>query len=117
MDWLTILPPVAAIIVAICTRNVYWALGLAIWLSEALIAHFNPALGALGSIDRTAAVFGSAGNARILMFCLVIGAFVTKKSITDSHSRERAAVLQRRPFPSAFDILVTGRHVQDTTRI
>lgn len=76
MDWLTLLPPVAALLVAVWTRNVYWALGLAIWLSETLIAQFNPAMGALGGIDRTAAVFGSAGNARILMFCLIIGALI-----------------------------------------
>lgn len=76
MDWLTILPPVVAIIVAVWTKNVYWALGLAIWLSETLIAQFNPALGALGSIDQTVAVFGSPGNTRILMFCLIIGALI-----------------------------------------
>lgn len=76
MDWLTILPPIVAIIVAVWTKNVYWALGLAIWLSETLIAQFNPAAGALGSIDQTVAVFGSPGNTRILMFCLIIGALI-----------------------------------------
>ncbi|MBR9836238.1 MAG: sodium:proton antiporter, partial [Alphaproteobacteria bacterium] len=76
MDWLTILPPVAALGVAIWTRNVYWALGLAIWLSETLVAGFNPFLGALGSIDRAVSVFDSAGNTRILLFCLIIGALI-----------------------------------------
>ncbi|MGY8794545.1 MAG: Na+/H+ antiporter NhaC family protein, partial [Woeseiales bacterium] len=76
MDWLTILPPAAAIVVAVWTRNVYWALGLAIWLSETLIAQFNPVIGALGSIDRAAGVFSSPGNTRILMFCLIIGALI-----------------------------------------
>lgn len=76
MDWLTILPPVAALVAAIWTRNGFWALGLAIWLSETLISAYNPALGALGSIDRSVGVFASTGNTRILLFCLIIGALI-----------------------------------------
>ena len=76
MDWLTITPPIVAIIVAIWTRNVFWALGLAIWLSETLIAGFNPFLGALGSIDRAVGVFDSPYNTRVLLFCLIIGALI-----------------------------------------
>lgn len=76
MDWLTITPPIVAIVVAVWTRNVFWALGLAIWLSETLIAGFNPFLGALGSIDRAVGVFDSPYNTRVLMFCLIIGALI-----------------------------------------
>jgi len=76
MEWLTLLPPAVALIVAIWTRNVYWALGLAIWISETLIAGYNPALGALGSIDRSVGTLASVGNSRILLFCLIIGALI-----------------------------------------
>lgn len=76
MDWLTILPPFIAILIAVASRNVYWALGFAIWLSETLVAGFNPALGALASIDRAVGVFASTGNTRILLFCLIIGALI-----------------------------------------
>ncbi|MEM6627471.1 MAG: Na+/H+ antiporter NhaC family protein [Pseudomonadota bacterium] len=76
MDILTILPPVLAIGIALWTRNVFWALGAAIWVSEALIVGGNPALGALGAIDRSVDVLTSAGNARILLFCLIIGALI-----------------------------------------
>lgn len=76
MDWLTVLPPLVALGVAIVTRNVYWALGIAIWLSESFIAAYNPALGAVASIDRAVGVFESAGNTRILLFCLIIGALI-----------------------------------------
>lgn len=76
MEWLSVLPPVAAIIVAVWSRNVYWALGLAILLSETLQVGFNPALGALGSIDRATGVFADPGNTRILLFCLIIGALI-----------------------------------------
>lgn len=76
MDWLTITPPLLAIIVAIWTRNVFWALGIAIWLSETIIAGFNPFMGALGSIDRAVGVFDSPYNTRVLLFCLIIGALI-----------------------------------------
>ena len=76
MDWLTLLPPLVALAIAIWTRNVYWALGLAIWLSETLIATANPALGLIASIDRAVGVFDSTGNTRILLFCLIIGALI-----------------------------------------
>jgi tetracycline resistance efflux pump len=76
MDWLTATPPVVALLVAVLTRNVYWALGAAILLSETLLASFNPGLGLLGSIDRGAQVFGDSGNTRILLFCLIIGALI-----------------------------------------
>ena len=76
MEWLTILPPVAALAVAVWTRNAYWALGLAIILSETLIASYNPGLGVLAGIDRAVGVFDSTGNTRILLFCLIIGALI-----------------------------------------
>ena len=76
MEWLTITPPLLAIIVAVWTRNVFWALGVAIWLSETIIAGFNPFMGALGSIDRAVGVFDSSYNTRVLLFCLIIGALI-----------------------------------------
>ena len=76
MEWLTITPPLLAIIVAVWTRNVFWALGIAIWLSETIIAGFNPFMGALGSIDRAVGVFDSPYNTRVLLFCLIIGALI-----------------------------------------
>lgn len=76
MEWLSILPPVAAILIAVWTRNVYWALGLAIWMAESFIAGMNPAMGLLNSMDRAAGVFSSAYNTRIVLFCLIIGALI-----------------------------------------
>ena len=76
MEWLTITPPLLAIIVAVWTRNVFWALGVAIWLSETIIAGFNPFMGALGGIDRAVSVFDSSYNTRVLLFCLIIGALI-----------------------------------------
>lgn len=76
MDVLTILPPIMAIIVAVSARNVYAALLVALFLSETIIDTHNPALGLLGVIDRIVAVFKSAYNTQILLFCLLIGALI-----------------------------------------
>ncbi|WP_370337055.1 Na+/H+ antiporter NhaC family protein [Parvularcula marina] len=76
MDALTLVPPVAAILIAVFARNVYAALIAALFLSESLIDGFNPILGALGAIDRTVAVFESGYNTQILLFCLLIGALI-----------------------------------------
>ncbi|WP_300395329.1 Na+/H+ antiporter NhaC family protein [Henriciella sp.] len=75
-DWLTILPPVLALALALWTRNVYFALGGAIWLSETFIAAFNPAMGVLAGVERAVSVLGDAGNTRILLFCVIIGALI-----------------------------------------
>jgi tetracycline resistance efflux pump len=110
MEWLTILPPTAALVVAVWTRNVYWALGLAIWLSETLVASFNPGMGALGSIDRAVGVFGSTGNTRILLFCLIIGALIAymqrsggiSAMVEKLHSIGLASTPRRAGFVSAI---------------
>lgn len=74
--WYTVLPPVLALIIAVRTRNVFWALGGAIWIAETLIAGGNPLSGLLGSIDRSAGVLESGYNTRVLLFCLIIGALI-----------------------------------------
>jgi len=105
-----VLPPIAAIVVALWSRNVYLALGLAVLISESLIAQFNVGLGVLGGIDRTVAVFSSAGNTRIILFCLIIGALIAymQKSggiaatVERLHSSGYAATPRRAGLISAF---------------
>jgi tetracycline resistance efflux pump len=76
MDWLTLLPPLVAIILAIWTREVIISLLAGIWLSESLMTSFNPLLGGLQTLERIAGVFSDPGSARILIFCLLIGALL-----------------------------------------
>ena len=84
-QWLTILPPILALGLAVWTRNVYWALGGAIWAAETLIAGGNPFLGLLESVDRAAGVFESGYNTRVLLFCLVIGALIAYMPVSYTH--------------------------------
>ena len=80
MEWLSVLPPLVAIIVVLWRREVILALFLAIYCSETLLQAATgihaPFMGFLASIERIIAVFQSPGNARILMFSLLIGAFL-----------------------------------------
>ncbi len=76
MEWISILPPVLAIAVAIWRKEVIFALLLAIFFSEMIIAGWNPASGFTGSLERIVAVFESPGNTSILLFSLIVGALI-----------------------------------------
>lgn len=76
MEWISILPPVLAIAVAIWRKEVIIALLFAIFFSEMIIAGWNPASGFTGSLERIVAVFESPGNTSILLFSLIVGALI-----------------------------------------
>jgi tetracycline resistance efflux pump len=80
MDWLSVLPPLVAIIVVIWKKEVILALLSAIFISELLLAsqhHSNTIfLAFIGFIERIISVVSSGSNARILIFSLLIGALL-----------------------------------------
>ena len=80
MTWLTILPPLVAIIIVVWRKEVILALFLAILSSEILLIANKtiglPMHGFLNAIERIIAVFTDIGNARILIFSLMIGALL-----------------------------------------
>ncbi|WP_419148295.1 Na+/H+ antiporter NhaC family protein [Pseudoalteromonas 'SMAR'] len=80
MDWVSILPPLIAILVVFWRKEVIIALILALISSELLLAlqNNNSLLigGFFGSIERIVTVVTSAGNSRILMFSVLIGALL-----------------------------------------
>ena len=73
--WTSLLPPLLAIGLAIGTRQVYLSLGAGVWLGYALLAG-GPLAGLAGAIEGAVGVFGDAGNTRVLLFTLVIGALI-----------------------------------------
>jgi tetracycline resistance efflux pump len=75
-SWISILPPVLAIVLAIATRQVYLSLAAGVWAGYTILAGWNPLTGLALSIDRTVGVLGDAGNARVILFTLVIGALI-----------------------------------------
>ncbi|PIE19429.1 MAG: C4-dicarboxylate ABC transporter [Proteobacteria bacterium] len=73
--WISLLPPLLAIALAIGTRQVYLSLAAGVWLGTSLIA--GGALAGLGdAIEALVTVLASAGNTRAILFTLVIGALI-----------------------------------------
>ncbi|MBL4679845.1 MAG: hypothetical protein JKY88_03860, partial [Pseudomonadales bacterium] len=79
MEWLSILPPILAIVIVLWKKEVILALFLAIFLSEWLLGQ-STILGTgtawLGALERIAEVFSDIGNTRLLMFSLMVGALL-----------------------------------------
>ncbi|MGI9627336.1 MAG: Na+/H+ antiporter NhaC family protein [Longimicrobiales bacterium] len=75
-SWISILPPVLAIILAITTRQVYLSLAGGIWLGWTILSDWNIGAGLAAGIESAVVVLGSAGDARVIMFTLVIGALI-----------------------------------------
>lgn len=74
--WTSILPPLLAIGLAILTRQVYISLGAGIWLAWTMLREWNPIAGLGAGIDGTVRVLTSEGNARVILFTLVIGSLI-----------------------------------------
>jgi Na+/H+ antiporter NhaC len=80
MHWYSILPPIIAIIIVFWRREVILALVAAILSAEWLLAYQNKTevlfTGTIGSIERVIEIITSAGNSRILLFSVLIGALL-----------------------------------------
>nr|WP_010132699.1 Na+/H+ antiporter NhaC family protein [Microbulbifer agarilyticus] len=76
LTWLTLLPPFIAIGLVLLTRQVYLALFAGIWLGFFLLngSGFFPSLAE--ALDGVLGVLANPGDARVVMFTLVIGAFI-----------------------------------------
>lgn len=75
-SWISLLPPLLAISLAIATRQVYLSLAGGVWLGWTILEGWNPLLGLVRAIDGAVAVLGDAGDARVILFTLVIGALI-----------------------------------------
>jgi Na+/H+ antiporter NhaC len=77
-EWLTLLPATVAIVFVLWRKEVVGALVLAVFTSEYLLGiqagNYSPFNGFIESVERVISVFTDAGNARILMFSMLIGA-------------------------------------------
>jgi len=72
----SLLPPIAAIVLAIKTKQVYISLGVGIWLGWMVINSWNPLIGSLATIEALVDVFDDAGNTRTIMFSALVGALI-----------------------------------------
>lgn len=76
MDWIVLLPPVVAIVLALWTRQIYLSLLMGLWLGTTLLVGGNPIAGLRELSDQIVAVFTNESNASILIFCLLVGSLV-----------------------------------------
>ena len=74
--FLSILPPVIAIILALRTKQVYIALLVGIWFSWLIINQWNPLIGTLAMIDALVNVFQSKSNTRTILFSALVGSLL-----------------------------------------
>lgn len=75
--WLSILPPLLAIFLAIKTKHVYISLTLGIWLGWTILNSWNPLSGLIHTINALVAVFKDEDNTRVVLFSAMIGAIIT----------------------------------------
>jgi len=75
--WLSILPPILAIGLAIKTKQVYLALALFVFLGWWIMNDWNPLAGLIQSVDVYIESVTDPDNARVLLFSVLIGAMIT----------------------------------------
>ena len=75
--WLSILPPLLAIVLAIRTKHVYISLILGIWLGWTIIHSWNPIHGLVQTVNSLISVFTDPDNTRVILFSAMIGAIIT----------------------------------------
>ncbi len=75
--WLSVLPPLLAILLAIKTRQVFLSLFLGIWAGWIIISGWNPFVGTASAIDAMVNVFKDEGNTRVIIFSALVGALIT----------------------------------------
>lgn len=82
MDFLSLLPPLVALALAFWTRNVLLSLVVSLALSELLMVLAAPLLTFPSTVDRIVAVVTSPGDAKILLFCLLVGGLLSLMRIS-----------------------------------
>lgn len=99
--WLTLLPPLLAIGLAIGTRQVYLSLAAGVWLGWTMLSGWNPIAGLGATIEALVMVLGDAGNARVVLFTLIIGALIATVEAAGGVSGFVSALENRRLVTSA----------------
>lgn len=75
-QWYSVLPPLLAILLAIWSKQVILSLFAGIWSAYTLLNQFNPLTGIARSLDGVIDVFANAGDARVLVFTLLVGSLI-----------------------------------------
>ncbi len=75
--WLSLLPPLVALGLAIRTRQVYVSLLLGTWVGWTIMSEWNPVTGLIVSVDSMVGVFSDRGRTLTILLTAMIGALIT----------------------------------------
>jgi len=74
--WVSLLPPVAAIALALITREVILSLFAGIWIGALFVANLNPFTGTAEALDLITVALVDADHIAIILFSLLLGGMV-----------------------------------------
>lgn len=74
--WVSVLPPILAIVLAIWSKQVILSLFAGIWIGFTVLHGFNPVIGVTAGLEGVVNVFSDPGDTRVLIFTLIIGALI-----------------------------------------
>jgi Na+/H+ antiporter NhaC len=74
--WLSILPPVLAIVLAIRTRQVFVSLFLGLVSGSLILLSGHPIKALVDTMDRLVAVFSDRSNVQVIFFCSLVGSLI-----------------------------------------
>ena len=74
--WLSLVPPLLAIVLAIWSKQVMPSLVAGIWAGSVVLESGNPLAGSIRTVDKIVAVFESPGNTRVVLFSVLVGGLI-----------------------------------------
>ncbi len=100
--WLSLLPPLLAIGLAIWTKQVYLALLTGVWMGWTILSGWNPLVGLIHAVEALPDLFQDGERTRIVMVSIMIGALLTfvqysggMKGFIDGLTRRRLVSTRR----------------------
>ncbi len=101
-SWIAILPPLLAIVLAIWSRQVYLSLAGGIFLGWTILHDWSIGAGLAAAIEAPIQVLGSAGDARVILFTLIIGSLIATIEASGGVAGFVAWLEQRRWVTNGF---------------
>jgi tetracycline resistance efflux pump len=92
----SLVPPLAALGLALWKKQIYPALLIGVWVGWWVVESWNPIAATGSMVSSIVAVFQDAGNARILLYSLLVGSVLTLISATGGVEGFVASVAERR---------------------
>ena len=80
--FLSLIPPIVAIVLAIRTKQVFISLLSGIFFGGLIIGNWNPFQGILLTIESIVKVFDDPGNTRVVFFTFLVGSLITLIQVT-----------------------------------